>query len=311
MVTLKLDLATGRFTKLQVLYFEKYSLQHYIIKGQLYLIGCSTDSYCAIYKWNNGQFRRRQKIRREFLNTVKRIFFHNDIVVVEKCEKKLSLVLNDDLTNPDTSFSVLPDSPTDDFAIFKSPLLQQLFLVHFALKKTDLAVNFYSLSLHKTNANMERSDSNLDDPKECTKQLKLRLKSRMPQIQSVQQLVRSPYYRAQFKTLNTEEQLVAAQEKSFNIEKKKTIKARQTELKDSKLCTINMPYDIKVTAQQLNAQILKLSSLITEANETLEMRRTPTEARADEQSDELDNIIIKNLVHTTSDNIIQGNFKNI
>lgn len=189
-VALKLELKNNRWTKLQSLHFKQNNIQHYIVKDQLYLIGCSTDLFCGIYKWNNKQFRRRLKINSQFFEATKEIHFQRDVVILESFEKKLSLYLDDDVINPQPS-AVFTESVTGNYAIFSSPILHQLFLVDFALQNTTLGIRFYRLSFRNVKGMERSSPTTNEDPQECIRELKLKLKSRMPDIQGLQNMVRA------------------------------------------------------------------------------------------------------------------------
>lgn len=188
-VILKLNLQTNRWTKLQSLYFKQDYVRHYVIKGRLYLIGCSSDSYCSIYEWKQSLFRRHIKVNNQIFEKIKRIYFQHGIIITEDHQRNLSLYTTDDIVSasPVLLFSSPPDVAS--YAVYKSPANQKLFYVEFSLLKTTLAINFYDISINKAHEISEKSESKHSDGAECVAKLKSYLKNRISTVQSSQVLV--------------------------------------------------------------------------------------------------------------------------
>jgi hypothetical protein len=186
-VIMKLNLETNRWVKLQSMHFKQDYIEHYVVDGQLYLIGCSTETFCAIYKWTGSEFRRHVKINGLIFEKIKKISYKHDIVVMESFEKKLSLYTSNDITATQPGLTIAKSSNVVDVALYKSPFDQQLFFVEFLANKTSLAVNFYELSIIKSRDAGDGGDSK--NPIECVARLKALLKNRIPKVQSSHQSV--------------------------------------------------------------------------------------------------------------------------
>lgn len=188
-VILKLNLQTNRWTKLQSLYFKQDYVRHYVIKGRLYLIGCSSDSFCAIYEWKQSLFRRYIKVNNQIFEKIKRIYYQHGMIITEDHQRNLSLYTTDDIVS--VSPVLLLSNPPDvaSYAIYKSPVSQKLFYVEFALQKTSMAINFYDITVNKALEITEKSESKHGNSVECVASLKSYLKNRIPTVQSSQNLV--------------------------------------------------------------------------------------------------------------------------
>lgn len=188
---LKLNLETNQWTKLQSMHFTQSYIKHYVMHGQLYLIGCPTDAFCAIYRWTNDQFRRHVKLSSQVLKKVKDIYFRHDMVIVESFQAQLSFYSSDDVLNARPGLMRTNPPSVVDFAVYKSPISQLLYFVEFIFKRTSLAINFYDISIDKIRDRDGRSELKLKDPIECITKLKALLKTRITKVQASQLMVRS------------------------------------------------------------------------------------------------------------------------
>jgi hypothetical protein len=182
-VIMKLNVDTNRWVKLQSMHFKQDYIEHYAIDGQLYLIGCSTETFCAIYKWTGSEFRRHVKMTGMIFEKIKQISYKHDIVVMENFEKKLSLYTSDDITVTQPGLTLAKPPNVSDVTIYKSPFDQQLFFVEFLVSnKTSIDVNFYELSVMKSREAGDGVDPK--NPIECVARLKTHLKNRITKVQS-------------------------------------------------------------------------------------------------------------------------------
>lgn len=187
-IILKLNVETNRWVKLQSMHFKQDYIKHYVVDNKLYLIGCSTEVFCAIYEWKSDQFRRQHKLNSQIMDKIRSIYFGNDIVIMERSQNKLSFYTSNDIVNINPGLTRLRPLNVVDYAIYKSLIHQELFYVEFVFNKTSLAVRFYGISIDKRGT-VESRDVKLNNPVECVAQLKALLKARMPKVQSSQQHV--------------------------------------------------------------------------------------------------------------------------
>lgn len=182
-VVLKLDLKTNRWTKLQSMHFKQDYIKHYVVDRKLYLIGCSTDAFCAIYKWDGVHFRRHLKLSNQIYEKIKSVHYNHDLLVAESPQKSLAFFTLDNLATmkPGHVRSIHPNVST--YAIFKSQFDQKLSYAEFLFNKTILEMNFYDVDIEKVHERVESGDAMLKDPVECVARLKAILKSRMPKVQ--------------------------------------------------------------------------------------------------------------------------------
>jgi hypothetical protein len=183
-VILKLNLETNRWTKLQSMHFKPDYIKHYVVDGKLYLIGCTTDAFCAIYKWTNDHFRRHSKLDSQVFEKIKDIYYQHDIVVMENFQEKLSFYSSDDIVSVRPGLTRDASTNLSNYAIFKSPIHNKMFFVEFIFNKTSIAINFFDLSVDKVKEESDRDGRSLKDPMTCIKELKAILKTRFVKIQS-------------------------------------------------------------------------------------------------------------------------------
>lgn len=188
-VILKLNLETNRWTKLQSMHFKQDYIKYYVVKGNLYLIGCSSDAFCAIYKWINGQFRRHQKLSSQVMEKITDVRFKHDLVILEKFRNELSFFTSDDIINSQPASVRINPSNLADYTVYKSPINHRLFFAEFIFSKTSLAVNFQEIFVERIYEDVEKSKTQPSDPLECIAQLKSHLKNRITKVQSILQNV--------------------------------------------------------------------------------------------------------------------------
>ena len=183
---MSLNFETSRWTKLQSMHFKKDFIKHYVVDNKLYLIGCSTDAFCAVYKWDGAHFRRHQKLDNRVYEKIQKIHYKHDIVITESPEKKLSLFTLDNLASmkPGIVKSLMPEVNT--YAILKSRYDQKISYVEFIFNETILEIDFYEMHIEKVHERAETEDSLLVNPIECVAKLKSILKNRMSKVQKSQ-----------------------------------------------------------------------------------------------------------------------------
>lgn len=183
-VILKLDLLTNRWTKLQSLLFKQEFVKHFVINGELFLIGCSSDDFCAVYKWTQSQFRRHQKVNSKIFESIKHIYGEQGIVIVETFNRTLSFFTSEEIVSDQSSLELPMPLNIVDYAVVKSEANQNLFYAELILNKTSLAVNLYKVSFKKVHRGVERNAVKAEDVIECIAKLKSLLKTRFPLVQS-------------------------------------------------------------------------------------------------------------------------------
>lgn len=186
-VVLKLDLATNRWKKQQSLHFKQEHVKNYESNGQLYLIGCSSEAFCAIYKWKQSQFRRHQKVNNKIFESIKKVNGGHGVIIVEKFDRTLSFLTTDNIVEP--SLELVIPSDTVDYAVVKSEANKNLYYVEFMMNKTSLTINLYEISFVKTLRDANKPATKVKDVIECIAKLKSRLKNRFPSVQSSHQKV--------------------------------------------------------------------------------------------------------------------------
>jgi hypothetical protein len=185
-VILKQNFETNRWVKLQSMHFKQDYIKHYVVDDKLYLIGCSTDAFCASYKWDGLHFRRHMKLSNHVYEKIKSVHYNHDLVITESPQRMLSIFTFDDLASmkPGLVRSIHPNVST--YAIFKSPIDAKLSYAEFIFNRTVLEMNFYEIEVEKVHERAETGDAMLQNPVECVAKLKSILKSRMPKVQGSQ-----------------------------------------------------------------------------------------------------------------------------
>lgn len=165
------------------LHFKQDYIEHYVVDGQLYLIGCSTNTFCAIYKWTRAQFRRYQKINSNIFERLKNVESRYDIVITENFKKQLAFHSTFDIVTSQPGLVRDPENFVD-YAIYKSPISDRLFFVEVIFNgKSSLDINFHKITVSKARDMDERANSRHKDARKCVQELKAALKSRIPLIQ--------------------------------------------------------------------------------------------------------------------------------
>lgn len=294
-VSLKLNVETNKWSKLHSLYFKKGYIEHYVVNGQLYVIGCSTDAFCAIYKWKRGHFQRHLKITSQVYERIKSVYYQQDIVVVESFQDTLSFFTSDNIVSLQPEFLMAKRVNVADFAIYKSPG-GNVFFVEFLVNKTSLTVNFYKISIEKR---IEEPNEQLAAAKpsslECVAMLKSQLKHRMPTVQALQQKV----------------QVFKLQENPLDMEGKKFFHTRTSNLKNSKVRRLTIENQLKSSAKDLQKKTVD-ANINVELTRRL-LKKPPSiqsQARAGEDEiEQMDNIVVEELIHNGKDPLFSGNYK--
>lgn len=185
----KLNPEFNRWTKLQSMHFKQDYIKHYVVDKQLFLIGCSSEDFCAVYKWTNDQFRRQHKLNSQVVEKIKSVYSRHDIVVMENFHRQISFYSLDDIATLQPGLERSNSVNVADYALYKTPSDHQLFYVEFIFNKTSLAINIFNIGIHKAHGASDRSELKLKDPIECVAKLKSYLKSRIPVVQASHQHV--------------------------------------------------------------------------------------------------------------------------
>lgn len=176
------------------LHFKQDYIEYYVVDGQLYLIGCPTDTFCAIYKWTRSQFRRHQKINNNIFEKLRNVESRHDIIITENFKKQLAFHSSYDIVTSQPGLMISPENVVD-YAIYKSPISRRLFFVEFIFNgKSSLVISFHKITVSKGREVDERANSRHKDVRKCLQDLKATLRSRIPLVQSSHQHV--SYFRS-------------------------------------------------------------------------------------------------------------------
>jgi hypothetical protein len=90
-----------------------------------------------------------QKISNQIFEKIKKVYFKHDMVIMESPQRKLSFFSFEDLVSmkPGLVQSLAPSLAS--YAIYKSPIDQQLSYAEFVFNKTTLGINFYDIFIDK------------------------------------------------------------------------------------------------------------------------------------------------------------------
>lgn len=186
---LKLNLETNEWTKLQSMHFKQDNIKHYVIDEQLFLIGCTTDTFCAIYKWTGNQFRRQYKLNANFLDKIKNIYFAHGIVIMEDFHRHLSFHSGDDGINMKPGLTRQNSPNVVEYSLYKSPIHKTPFYVEFIFNITSLRINLYDIIVTEIGKDVNETLKLPMNPVERVASLKSFLKNRIAKVQSAQKHV--------------------------------------------------------------------------------------------------------------------------
>ncbi|CRL02513.1 CLUMA_CG015260, isoform A [Clunio marinus] len=294
-IVLKILHKRNKWKKLQRMQFKRSFIKCIVNKGNLYMIGCSTETYCAIYKWTNSQFRRYQKLSSQIQEKIKDIKFGHDIIVMENNERMMSFYTSPDFIGLRSALSRVNSLDHFDFTLFKMSTSQNLYFVDFLFNKTSFEINFYDVSEEHSKAiSSERSNSaSSPKPLKCVTNLKTILKNRILMVQSVK----------------SSGQKLANQNKSLQLDKIRKIIANLINIKDVKVGIVQMPYHVNLSAKKLEMEVIN-TNIETELARKLLKEHSTIDDRANEK-DGLQTIAIESLEYKGKNTMFQNNmFRN-
>jgi hypothetical protein len=89
-----------------------------------------------------NQFRRHEKLNNQIFERIKEVYFNHDIVIMESPQRKLSFFTFEDLISMKLGLVQSLAPSVTSYAIYKSPIDQQLSYAEFVFNITTLGINF-------------------------------------------------------------------------------------------------------------------------------------------------------------------------
>ncbi|CAH1722500.1 unnamed protein product [Chironomus riparius] len=291
-VTFRHDKQSNRWKKLQKMHFKNDYIEHFSIHEKLYIIGCSTDSFCAIYKWSGSNFLRHQKISSSVFEIIKTIYSRHNIIIIENFQNKLSLYSRSDIIGIKAGLVRSKSNDISEYTVYKSRE-GHLYYVEIAKNETSMRASFYEMSITEVaHVKGTRSDAKDIDPIECVMQLKASMKNRVGGIKSSERNAKS----------------LIENPGKLNINNKKFINARYVNLKDAVVGSLKMPYNVSVVTKDLmenivtsNVQLEKIRQSLRDGSAWKQYER----ARENIEN-EFGNINVNNLVYNGNQLIFKG-----
>ncbi|XP_070500855.1 uncharacterized protein fs(1)M3 [Chironomus tepperi] len=290
--TFRHDKQANRWKKPQKMQFKKDYIEHFSIHDKLYLIGCATDSFCAIYKWSGSHFQRHLKISSSVFEIIKSIYSRHNIIIIENFQNKLSLYSRSNIIGIKAG---LVRSKTDDiseYTLYKSRE-GHLYFVEIAKNETSMRARFYEMSIIEVaDVKGVRSEEKDIDPIECVMQLKASMKNRVGGIKSsernAKRLIENPG--------------------QLDINSKKFINAKYVNLKDVVVGSLKMPYNVSVMTKDLMENIISSNVQLEQIKQSLGDGSTwKAYERAQEAfENEFKTINVNNLVYNGNQPIFKG-----
>lgn len=183
-VVFRIETTKGFVTKLQSMFLKKNHVEHFLIDRKLYLVACTTEMFCAVYKWTNLQFRRHRKLSSQIFENVKEIRSKHDLVIVEDSANNLLFHVREDDVVSSTPSLIIPKN-TSDYLIYKDKM-DRIYFVDANFTEDKLLMNFHEIEL----ANLfESREAIPDNPVECIAELKENLKMRFSNVGKSRTLV--------------------------------------------------------------------------------------------------------------------------
>jgi hypothetical protein len=188
-VIFQLDIVKSSLTKLQSMFLKQDHVKHFVINKNLYLIACTTEAFCAVYKWTNSQFRRHRKLSSHALESVKDIRSRHGIVLVEDFSNQISFyVREDDVVSSEPGLIV--NKTMTDYDIFLTVSDEKLFFVNYNYTVDhELIIKFHQIEI--SSSATEPRSMKIEDPVDCVGNLKFNMKNRFTNVEKSRNLVRN------------------------------------------------------------------------------------------------------------------------
>lgn len=184
----RIDTEAGSIANLQNIFLKQNHVEHYVIDRNLYLIACTTRTFCAIYKWKNKQFRRHRKLMSSHIfDNVKHIYSRHDLVVVEDATGILQIHGDEEDVVSFHKGMEIPNNFTK-YLIYKSGMNDKLYFVDANYTGNELLINFHEILVLP----IQRSDARsgvFENPTESISELKEQLKARVMDVVKSKTLV--------------------------------------------------------------------------------------------------------------------------
>lgn len=308
-IVFQLEVQTGRLTKLQSLHFKQNYAEHFVNKRRLFLIACSTESFCAVYKWNAGQFRRYFKISSQVLKKIARIEYQHDFVILHNYDHSLQLFATENIVQSRQGLFLEGTNEKSEYAICKSKSSsnqQSSYFVDFNVKDSALVISFREILLVET---LQSSPNLKPDARNCSRELKSYLKQRISQVQASHQLVRPDsliffqHFQCFLQAITLAQQETTVQKTSI-----KTLNTKFTNLNDCNIKRISMPFAVESSVMSLQDRITSADIIIARGHVAIKNSKK-SELINRESSDavqDLDKIVIQNLEHRSAENFLKG-----
>ncbi|KAG5681770.1 hypothetical protein PVAND_011178 [Polypedilum vanderplanki] len=288
----KYDEDTNRWLKLQKMHFKKDYIEPYTSNGVLYLIGCYSDSICALYKWNsNAHFHRHLKLSNNVFEIIKSIYSRHSIIIIENFQNNLSFYSSTNITSDEPALRLTKSSELSKYSIYKSPK-NLLYFVDVNLNETSMLMNFYEMIINENELNEMRDNDRKTDPIECILQLKRSLKSRSLKVKSSEKDI----------------QILKDTNGSFNIKNKSLLNTNYVKLQDSNVLTLKMPFNVSVHTKDLMQQSVSTNILLSKLNRILSSSpRSDVRAKDESVDDKMDleTISVGNLIYKGNQDIFK------
>ncbi|CAO1435514.1 unnamed protein product [Diamesa serratosioi] len=279
-IVVLLTIEKNRLKKLQSMNFKQEYVEQYVLNETLYLIGCSTESFCAIYQWNDNVFQRHSKLNNQVFGQIKRIYSRYSIVITENFEKQI--LFHTDYNIIASTPKLIVNDAKSVFSLYMS-FSKKLYFIEYLLDKTSLIINFYEMKIENaiTDDNVGAHGTN---PLECINKLKTLLKQRILKIHSIKSTA----------------QTIGKTNDAPQIAQRQLVTANYTRLKNTKVTKISMPYKMHKSGGRLLREIVISNIELEEARRNLSfIKRPPMHGvfRTNTNEQEIESIIAKNLIY--------------
>lgn len=186
-VIFQLDTSKSALMRLQNMFLKQDHVKHFVINNNLFLIACTTEAFCAVYKWTNMQFRRHRKLSSQALESVKDIRSRHGLVLVEDFSNKISFyVREDDVISSEPGLIV--NKTMTDYDIFSVESNDKLYFAFFNVTDDDLVIKFHEIDISPSAT--EPRIVKMEDPVDCVGNLKMNLKNRFINVDRSRKIVR-------------------------------------------------------------------------------------------------------------------------
>lgn len=184
----RIDTSNGKLSKLQNIFLKQNNVEHYVIDGELYLIACTTQTFCAVYKWTNLQFRRHRKLNANVFENVKSIYSYNDLVFVEDKSKNLQFYAREEDVASSKSGLTIPKN-FNEFLVYHSTFSERLYFVDANFTDKQLVINYREIVRGDNNFESRDADAAEINPISFVTELKEQLKARIMDVGKTKTMV--------------------------------------------------------------------------------------------------------------------------